>query len=203
MIASQAEKLIAAPFATIGSVGVIMEGLNFNELAKKYGIKPLVIKAGAAKNPLSMFGPVSSKDVERESRRLGKVHEVFKEMVVDARPALKPFVDKVTDGSVFLGQEALALQLVDSVMTSDEYIFERIQAGYRVLKLHRSNPARFSRMLNLSPLEVLPYLRRVISDKVTTSDGDISVFVSKLLQAGGFISCAQYAITLLVKRSSD
>jgi signal peptide peptidase SppA len=203
MIASQAEKLIAAPFATIGSVGVIMEGFNFNELAKKYGIKPFVIKAGAAKNPLSMFGPISSKDVASEQGRLEKVHEVFKEMVVDARPALKPFVDKVTDGSVFLGQEALALQLVDSVMTSDEYIFERIQSGYRVLKLHRSNPARFSRMLNLSPLDVLPYLRSVISDKVTSSDGDISVFVSRLLRAGGFISCAQYAINLLIKGASE
>jgi signal peptide peptidase SppA len=201
MIASQAEKLIAAPFATIGSVGVIMEGLNFNELAKKYGIKPFVIKAGAAKNPLSMFGPISSKDVELEQGRLAKVHEVFKKLVVEARPALEPFVDQVTDGSVFLGQEALALQLIDSVMTSDEYIFERIQSGFRVLKLHRSNPARFSRMLN--PLDVLPYLRSVISDKVANSDGDISVLLSKVLQAGGFISCAQYAINLILKGNSE
>lgn len=201
MIASQAERLIAAPFATIGSVGVIMEGLNFNELAKKYGIKPFVIKAGAAKNPLSMFGPISSKDVELERERLEKVHEIFKEMIFEARPALKPFVDKVTDGSVFLGQEALALQLVDRVMTSDEYIFERIQSGYRVLKLHRANPARFSQMLN--PLQVLPYLRSVISDKVASSDGDISVLVSKILQAGGFISCAQYAINLILKGGSE
>lgn len=47
MVASQAEKRIAAPFATMGSVGVIMEGINFNELAEKYGINAFVIKAGA------------------------------------------------------------------------------------------------------------------------------------------------------------
>jgi ClpP class serine protease len=122
-------------------------------------------------------------------------------MVVEARPALKPFVDQVTDGSVFLGQEALALQMVDCIMTSDEYIFERIQSGYRVLKLHRSNPASLSRILN--PLGVLPYLRSVISDKVTSSGGDISVLVSKVLQAGGFISCAQYAINLILKGTSE
>lgn len=46
MIASQADKLVAAPFATLGSVGVILEGLNFNELARRYGVHPLVLKAG-------------------------------------------------------------------------------------------------------------------------------------------------------------
>ena len=53
MIASQAHQLIAAPFATVGSIGVIMEGLNFHEIARKYGIQPIVIKAGTNKNPLS------------------------------------------------------------------------------------------------------------------------------------------------------
>jgi len=46
MIASQADKLVAAPFASLGSVGVIMEGLNFNEIARRYGVHPLVLKAG-------------------------------------------------------------------------------------------------------------------------------------------------------------
>lgn len=203
MIASQAKKLIAAPFATIGSVGVIMEGLNFNEVAKKYGIKPLVIKAGVAKNPFSMWGPISAKDVEREQDRLEKVHEVFKTIVADARPVLKPTLNKVTDGSVFLGQEALDLQLVDAVMTSEEYIFERIQAGDRVLKLHRSN-SRFPRMGRLSPLDILPYLRRVVSDKVNSSEGgDISSLVSRLVQAGGFVSCAQYTISQLLRNTSE
>jgi hypothetical protein len=58
MIASQADQLIAAPFASIGSVGVILEGLNFHELAKRYGVQPLVLKAGQSKNPLTTWGYV-------------------------------------------------------------------------------------------------------------------------------------------------
>ena len=55
----------------------------------------------------------------------------------------------------------------------------------------------------LNPLDVLPYLRSVLADKVANSDGDISVLVSKVLKAGGFISCAQYAINLILKGTSE
>ena len=201
MIASQAEKLIAAPFSTIGSVGVIMEGLNFNLLAKKYGVQPLIIKAGSAKNPFSTFGPVSQQDLAREQVRLEKVHEVFKAMILKARPGLHPVLDQVADGSVFLGQEALDLQLVDIIMTSDEYIMERIQAGDRVLKLHRTNQAqRLSRLSQMFPL--LPQLRQFVSDKVAASGGDASLLVLKVLQAGGFVSFLQYATTQFLVRKS-
>lgn len=87
MIASQAHKLLASPFATVGSIGVIMEGLNFNEVAKKYGIQPLVIKAGESKNPLSTFGSVSRHDLEQEKQRLEKVHNAFKGQSFIAAPS--------------------------------------------------------------------------------------------------------------------
>jgi ClpP class serine protease len=159
MIASQADKLIAAPFATIGSVGVILEGLNFYELAKRYGIQPLVIKAGESKNPLSQWGPVSRQDIEQEQGRLTKVHDAFKKLVFQGRPSMIANAKEVTDGSIYLGLEAQSLGLIDAVMTTDEYLFERIEAGDRVLRLHRSQQGRFSRQLRLSPLDILPHLR--------------------------------------------
>ncbi|GAX17338.1 hypothetical protein FisN_10Lh204 [Fistulifera solaris] len=113
MIASQAHKLLAAPFSSLGSIGVMMEGLNFNELAEKYGIKPLILKAGTNKNPLSTFGRVSDKDIRNEEERLAAVHEAFKELVVEGRPALGDVLDRVADGSVFLGKEAFDLQMID------------------------------------------------------------------------------------------
>lgn len=159
MIASQADRLIAAPFATIGSIGVILEGLNFYELAKRYGVQPLVLKAGESKNPLSQWGPVSRQDIEQEQGRLVKVHDAFKELVLRGRPKMLGNAKQVTDGSVYLGIEAQALGLVDVVMTTDEYIFERVEAGDRVLRLHRSQQGRFSRQLRLSPLDILPHIR--------------------------------------------
>jgi signal peptide peptidase SppA len=159
MIASQAHRLLAAPFALLGSIGVIVETLNFNEIARKYGIHPVTIKSGNNKNPLSTYGAITAKDEREEQQRLVKVHEAFKELVVEGRPVLADSIHKVADGSVFAGQEALDTQLIDQIQTSEEYIMERIQAGDRVLRLHRSIKPKFTRRVHLSPLDILPHLR--------------------------------------------
>jgi ClpP class serine protease len=193
MIASQADRLIAAPFATIGSVGVILEGLNFYELAKRYGVQPLVLKAGDSKNPLSQWGPVSRQDIEQEQGRLVKVHEAFKELVLQGRPKMIENAKQVTDGSVYLGLEAQTLGLVDSVMTTDEYIFERIEAGDRVLRLHRSQQGRFSRQLRLSPLDILPHLRSMGVNAINAIFGpgleyQVRSVIVRLAQTGTWMS---------------
>jgi len=160
MIASQAHKLLAAPFATVGSIGVIAQLLNFNELAERHGIKPITIKAGANKNPLSNIDHVSQKTIREEEKRMEKVHEAFRRLVVEGRPALAKNLDEVADGSVFLGQEALDLKLIDGVITSDDYLVERMRQGDRILKLHRSYQARMPRRTySLSPLDLLPHLQ--------------------------------------------
>jgi signal peptide peptidase SppA len=196
MIASQADKLIAAPFAFIGSVGVILEGLNFYELAKRYGVQPLVIKAGDSKNPLTKWGPVSRQDIDQEQSRLVKVHEAFKRLVLRGRPGLLDNLKKVTDGSIYLGREAKDLGLVDAVMTTDEYILERIEAGDRVLRLHRSQQARYPRQLRLSPLDILPHLRAWISNAMVMlkSDKDISKFVSRIVQTGTWVGFVHHLL---------
>ena len=158
MMASQAHRIVAAPFASVGSIGVILTGLNFHELVRRYGIQPLVLKAGSWKNPLSQFGEISKRDLAHEEERLGQVHTAFKELVANGRPEVVD-IEEVANGNVFLGTEALDLKLIDAIMTSDEYIVERIRAGDRVLKLHRSHQARFPRRTNLSILDILPHLR--------------------------------------------
>ena len=207
MIASQSDRLIAAPFATIGSVGVIMEGLNFHELAKRYGINPLVIKAGDSKNPLSTWGPVSKRDLVEEQGRLEKVHRAFKELVQDGRPVLAENLEQVTDGSVYLGSEAKELGMIDAVMTTDEYLLERIEAGDRVLRIHRSQQHWYRRQLNLSPLDVLPHLRQWATHGVAkllgtataaaadNSNEDMTkLLVSRLIQAGSWLGFAHHVV---------
>ena len=142
-----------------------MEGLNYNELARKYGVQPLVIKAGDSKNPITTFGAISRQDMEHLKEQLEKVHRAFKDLVVQGRPFLKDTLGKVAEGGVFLGKEALELQLVDQVMTSSEYLLDRIEAGDRVLKLHRSTPSRFPRRVSISPLDILPHLRSLLAHK--------------------------------------
>ena len=188
MIASQADKLLAAPFATLGSIGVIMEGLNFNELAQRYGVQPIVLKAGASKNPVSTFGPISNADLRHEEARLAKVHDAFRDLVVQGRPAMADSMTLVGDGSVFLGQEALELHMVDGIMTSDEYILERIFARDRVLRLHQSYQARMPHRVGLSPLDLLPHLKGWFQNMDKT---EARLLFARLIRTGGFLGVAQ------------
>lgn len=193
MIASQAHKLLAAPFSSLGSIGVMTEGLNFNQLAEKYGIKPLILKAGINKNSLSTFGRVSDKDLRHEEERLAVVHEAFKELVVEARPALGDVLDRVADGSVFLGKEAFDLQMIDGIMTSDEYILERIFANDRVLKLYRTYQSRFPRrMLQISPSDLLPHIKAWIKQ---VDAKQITGIVAALAQLGGVVGILQQLLS--------
>ncbi|GKZ00837.1 hypothetical protein MPSEU_001035400 [Mayamaea pseudoterrestris] len=193
MIASQAHKLVAAEFASIGSVGVIMEGLNFYDLVKRYGVKPLVIKAGDSKNPFTRFGEVNSRDVAHEKKSLEQVHEAFKAFILEGRPSLENNLDQVADGSVWLGRDAMELNLVDEVMTSSEYIQHRVEAFDRVLKLHRANPNRnLLRLLSPShPLDLVPHLKSWAAKRVS-GDGAKQT-LSFLIQAVGLAGVIHHA----------
>jgi signal peptide peptidase SppA len=198
MIASQAHRIVAAPFASVGSVGVIMEGLNFHDLAKRYGVQPMILKAGNEKNPLTTFGSVSKQDLKHETERLEKVHDAFRQLVVRGRPELADKLDEVANGNVFLGLEAVELGLVDVVMTSDDYIMERVRAGERVLKLHRSQQTNFSRRFNLSPLDILPHLKTWLSEKVV-SGAHAERNVARLLQLVSAVSVAKHIVSEFFK----
>ena len=122
----------------LGSIGVIMETVNVNEVLRKYGVNPLVIKAGKNKAALSTLGEVTTDELQMAQKDADVIHSSFQQWVLNARPnvvASKEWIEKVCNGSVFLGNEAQKLGLIDRVVTSDEYIAERISAGDRVLRL--------------------------------------------------------------------
>lgn len=159
MMACQATPghLFAAPFAMVGSIGVLMETVNFNEVLRRYGIKPLIIKAGANKAPLSGFGEVTQEELKTAQDDADGIHEVFQQWVARSRPNVvvsKEWMEKVCTGAVFLGQEACELGLVDRVLTSDEYVADRIASGDRVLRLIPYKGPQFGG-LHISPLDLL------------------------------------------------
>ena len=183
MIASQAHKMVAAPFATVGSVGVIMETLNFHDLLRSYGVQPLVLKAGEAKVPLTTFGAVTKSDMEMEQEHLEKVHGEFQKFTVLGRPQLKNRVKEVCNGSVYMGKEALSLNLVDDIMTSDEYLMEKMQNGDRVLKIHKSQQSRMGHNVRFpSFTDILPHLKGRIESWMSNPET-----AARLLQTGSFV----------------
>ncbi|KAL7431124.1 hypothetical protein ACHAXM_002533 [Skeletonema potamos] len=157
MMASQATpgQLFAAPFAMVGSVGVIMETVNLHDILSKNGIKPLIIKAGKHKAPLKTLGEVTPEELEMAQDDANVIHQAFQKWVTKSRnlSGSQDWLDKVATGAIFLGAEACELGLVDRVVTSDEYVAERVAAGDRVLRLV---PYRGSQLgIRISPLDLL------------------------------------------------
>ena len=123
MMACIANQLIAAPFAIIGSVGVVAQIPNFHRLLKKNEIDFEVLTAGEYKRTLTLFGENTDKAREKFVDDLEDVHVLFKEFVTEHRPSLN--IEEVATGEAWFGRRALDRNLVDELKTSDEYLIEK------------------------------------------------------------------------------
>lgn len=155
MIASQADRIFASSFAVVGSIGVIREGFNIHDALERYGIKGFALKAGDSKVPLTMLGPVTKGDLMKAQRTLDLMHRAFKDFVVQGRPLLEGDIEDVANGDIHFGEEAMQLSLIDRIVTSEEYLLERVQAGDRVMKLHRAHQFAGRRRQLFHPLDLL------------------------------------------------
>lgn len=139
MMAVVADKIIAAPFAVIGSIGVIAQLPNFNKLLKKNDIDFEVHTAGEYKRTLTVFGENTDKAREKFREDLADVHVLFKNFIHQHRPSVD--LEKVANGDVWYGQDALAQDLVDIVSTSDDYLLARCkEADVYELKSEQKKP---------------------------------------------------------------
>lgn len=131
MMACVADKIIAAPFAIIGSIGVIAQLPNFNKLLKKNDIEFEQLTAGEFKRTLTMFGENTDKAREKFQTELEETHDLFKGFITEHRPTLN--VDTVATGEHWFGNQAIDLGLIDAVSTSDEYLFEAANSERHIL----------------------------------------------------------------------
>ena len=123
LMAAVANRLIAAPFAVVGSIGVVAQVPNVHRLLKKKDVDVELITAGKYKRTLTVFGENTQEGRDKFTDELEDLHALFQEFVVDKRPGLD--LDKVATGEAWFGQRALDLNLVDEIMTSDEYLMQR------------------------------------------------------------------------------
>ncbi len=122
MMACIGNRIIAAPFAILGSIGVVAQMPNFNRLLKKNDIDVELHTAGEFKRTLTVFGENTDKAREKFVEDLEDVHVLFKEFVGENRPQVA--IDEVATGEAWFGKRAMEHQLVDELKTSDEYIIE-------------------------------------------------------------------------------
>ncbi|WNO11379.1 protease SohB [Teredinibacter sp. KSP-S5-2] len=122
MMACVANKILAAPFAIIGSIGVVAQLPNFHRLLKKNDIDYEMLTAGEYKRTLTMFGENTDKGRQKFMEDLEDTHELFKEFITDHRPQVN--IDEVATGEIWFGRRAVEKALIDEVMTSDQYLFD-------------------------------------------------------------------------------
>jgi serine protease SohB len=137
MMACVADQIIAAPFAVLGSIGVIGQLPNLNRLLKSLQIDYELYTAGEYKRTLTLFGENTEKGREKFREEIEEIHALFKEFVVRHRCEVD--IKRIATGEHWYGLKALELKLIDALRTSDDYLREAAQTTdlYEVTYLRR------------------------------------------------------------------
>jgi len=136
LMACVASRIYAAPFAILGSIGVLAQIPNFNRLLDSHGVDFEQVTAGKYKRTVTMFGENTDEERAKLKEELEDVHRLFKAAISKYRPQLD--LDKVATGEHWYGSTALELDLADEIKTSDEVLTERAierdlyQLSYRI-----------------------------------------------------------------------
>jgi serine protease SohB len=120
MMACVANKIIAAPFAILGSIGVLAQIPNFHRLLKRFNIDFEQLSAGEYKRSLTLFGENTDKDRKKLQEELEDTHNLFKDFVKENREQVE--IDMISTGEHWYGRRALDYKLVDELCTSDDYL---------------------------------------------------------------------------------
>jgi len=120
LMACVANRIIAAPFAIVGSIGVLAQIPNFHRLLNKHGVDFEQIKAGEFKRTVTVFGKNTDKDRKKLKEEVEDTHELFKSFVAENRPDLD--IKRVATGEHWYGTRALELKLINNLQTSDDYL---------------------------------------------------------------------------------
>jgi serine protease SohB len=123
MMACVADTIVAAPFAIIGSIGVVAQVPNLHRFLEKHDVDFQEMTAGEFKRTVSVFGEITEKGRKKFQEELEDTHLLFKEFVKAHRPRLD--LERVATGEHWLARRGLDLGLVDQVRTSDEYLVDR------------------------------------------------------------------------------
>ncbi|WP_295671251.1 protease SohB [uncultured Haemophilus sp.] len=135
MMACVADKIVSAPFAIIGSIGVVAQIPNIHRLLKKHDVDVDVMTAGEFKRTVTVLGENTEKGKQKFQQELEETHQLFKQFVSQNRPCID--IDKIATGEHWFGQQAIDLKLVDEISTSDDLILEKMKEKHVVSVKYR------------------------------------------------------------------
>ncbi|MFV9984383.1 MAG: protease SohB [Francisella endosymbiont of Hyalomma asiaticum] len=133
MMSAVAHKIIAAPFAIVGSIGVVGTIPNIRELLKKNGINVEMHTSGEYKRTLTTVGVNTEEGRNKFKQDLESIHELFKKHILIYRPILD--INKVATGEYWFGKDAIKLGLIDKIQTYDDYLINLLNKHYDVYEV--------------------------------------------------------------------
>lgn len=166
MMACIANEIISAPFAVVGSIGVVAQVPNFNRLLKQHNVDFELYTAGEYKRTVTMFGENTPEGKAKFEEELQQTHSLFKHFVEKYRPQLD--VAKVATGEHWYGEDARELNLVDKLQTSDEYLLSLLPKHDIYVINTRKRPT-FGEKLGLQAAQMAESLIPTVMNKITDS----------------------------------
>lgn len=133
LLACVADQILAAPFAVLGSIGVVAQVPNIHRLLKRHDIDVELLTAGKYKRTLSVLGENTEEGRQKFQHDLEAIHALFKRHVAERRTQLD--IEAVATGEIWLGTDALAKGLIDRLQTSDEYLAALAAEGVPIYQL--------------------------------------------------------------------
>ncbi|MBX3018501.1 MAG: protease SohB [Bdellovibrionaceae bacterium] len=145
LMAVTSHQILAAPFAILGSIGVVAQVPNFNRLLKRHDIEYKEYTAGEFKRTVSIFGEITPAGEAKFKEQLEETHVQFKDFVHRYRPNLR--LEEVATGEYWYGERALQLGLIDAIKTSDDYLFEKLAEKKQILEVKHKQKLPLSEKL--------------------------------------------------------
>ena len=168
MMACVANKIVAAPFAILGSIGVVAQVPNVHRLLDKSLIDVELHTAGKYKRTLTMLGKNTDEGREKFKQDLEDTHGLFKRFVSEQRPQLA--IEEIATGDTWYGREALENKLVDDVMTSDAYLVAQYKDS-EVVQVSYKQPKGMAERFGLSVFSAFEQKAVTWLGKLTQSRG--------------------------------
>ncbi len=166
MMACIANEIISAPFAVVGSIGVVAQVPNFNRLLKQHNVDFELYTAGEYKRTVTMFGENTPEGKAKFEEELQQTHSLFKHFVEKYRPQLD--VAKVATGEHWYGEDARELNLVDKLQTSDEYLLSLLPK-HDVYVINTRKRPTFGEKLGLQAAQMAETLIPTVMGKIADS----------------------------------
>ncbi|WAU77437.1 protease SohB [Acinetobacter sp. TR3] len=166
MMACIANEIISAPFAVVGSIGVVAQVPNFNRLLKQHNVDFELYTAGEYKRTVTMFGENTPEGKAKFEEELQQTHALFKHFVEKYRPQLD--VAKVATGEHWYGEDARELNLVDKLQTSDEYLLSLLPK-HDVYVINTRKRPTFGEKLGLQAAQMAESLIPTVIGKLADS----------------------------------